>query len=196
MARTHDILRKHTGTGFKRCDSRIYAKLHNTARKNRCRIEVRKRCCGRRVGKIVRRDIYSLHRCDRAVFRGNNTLLQFTHFRSKRRLIANCGGHSAQKRRNLASRLGKAEYVIYEKKNILVGIFAEVFGNGKPGKRNTQPCAGGFVHLPEHECGFADNAGFLHFVPKIVALARALAHAGKHRIPVVFEGYIADELHY
>ena len=62
-----------------------------------------------------------------------------------------------------------------------------------------------FVHLAEHQRAFGAvdrtvlrvlvDAGFDHFVIEVVAFARTLAHAGKHRIAAVLLRDVVDELH-
>ncbi len=40
-----------------------------------------------------------------------------------------------------------------------------------------------------------DDAAFLHFKPKVVAFASALAHAGEHRNTAVLHGDVVDQFH-
>ena len=68
---------------------------------------------GRRgVGQIVCRDIDCLHRRDRAVLRGRDTLLQCAHFGCQRGLVADGGRHTAKQRRNLGASLRETEDVV------------------------------------------------------------------------------------
>ncbi len=46
-------------------------------------------------------------------------------------------------------------------------------------EEHAQTCAGRLVHLAKNERGLADDAGLVHLVPEVVALAGALTHAGE-----------------
>ncbi len=73
---------------------------------------------------------------------------------------------------------------------------------GERGERDAQTRAGRFVHLAvnQRDLGLAevllvDDAGFAHFVVKIVAFAGALTDAGEHGVTTVRLGDVVDEFH-
>jgi len=66
-------------------------------------------------------------------------------------------------------------------------FITEVFGDSKTSKSDTSTSPWRFVHLTEDErdLGFTiklNDLGFLHFVVKIVTLARPLAHTSEDRV--------------
>jgi hypothetical protein len=50
--------------------------------------------------------------------------------------------------------------------------------------------------LSEHHRHLVQDVGLLHLVIEVVALARALAHAGEHRVAAVLLGDVVDQLHH
>ncbi len=73
-------------------------------------------------------------------------------------------------------------------------LVAEVLGHGHAGEADAQPRAGRLVHLAEHHHRLGDDARLGHLEIEVVALARALAHAGEHREAAVLGGDVADQL--
>ena len=65
----------------------------------------------------------------------------------------------------------------------------------RPGQRDPHPRSGRLVHLTEHEHRLVEHAGFLHLVPELVALARALADATEGGQAAVLLGDVVDQLH-
>ncbi len=70
------------------------------------------------------------------------------------------------------------------------------------GQRNPQARPRRLRHLTIDECGLRlgrlaglDHAGFRHLQPEVVALAGALAHAGKYGVAAVLLGYVVDQFH-
>ena len=47
--------------------------------------------------------------------------------------------------------------------------------------------------MPEHECGFVDNAAGMHFCPKVIAFATAFADTCEHGISSVFGCNIVNQ---
>ena len=87
-------------------------------------------------------------------------------------------------------------------KHVLVAFVAEIFRHRERGERDTQTRAGRLVHLAvnQRDLRFAkvllvDDAGFAHFMIKIVAFARPLAHAGENGETAVPLGDVVDQLH-
>ena len=146
------------------------------------------------VGQVVRRDVDRLHGGDRSALRGGDALLQLAHLIGERGLIAHGGGHPPEQRGDLAARLHKAEDIIDEQQHVALLLVAEIFRHGKPRERHAHTNARRLVHLPEDERGLVDHAALVHLAPEVVALAAALAHAGKDRVPAVFHGDIVDQL--
>ena len=167
---------------------------------------MRERGGGRRVGQVVGRHVDRLHRRDRALLRRGDALLQGAHVGRERRLIADGRGDAAQKRRHLGARLREAEDVVDEEQHVLA-LVAEVLGHRQTGQRNAHAGARRLVHLAidEGALGALGRAVVLlgvdvdlaidHLVIEVVALARALADAGEHRVAAVRLGDVVDELH-
>ena len=149
---------------------------------------------GRRgIREVIGRDINRLYGGDGSVSGRGNALLQFAEIARQRRLIAGSRRHPSKQSGNLAAGLHKAENVINEKEHIFVAFIPEMFGHGKPGERHTHPHAGRFVHLAEDQCGFGQNAAFLHFKIEVTAFPAPLAHTGENRITAVFGGDVVDQ---
>ena len=125
---------------------------------------MRKGRCGRRVGQIVGRDIYRLNTRDRAALCGGDTLLKCAHLGSKRRLISDRRRHSAEQRGDLASRLSKAEDIIYKEQHVLTLNITKILRNGETGERDTHSRSGRLVHLTVDKRGILDNPRLGHFV--------------------------------
>jgi len=112
----------------------------------------------------------------------------------------------------------KRKNVVHEQEHVLILFVAEILSHGERGERDPQTRARGFVHLAIHEtdarAGFddgkavvtelrvallvllyLDDAGFNHFIVKIVAFARAFTDTGKHRNAAVQLGDVVDEFH-
>ena len=64
-----------------------------------------------------------------------------------------------------------------------------------PDRRDAGARARRLVHLAVNQRGLRQNARFLEFAIKVVALARALADAGEHRHAAVLLGDVVDQLH-
>ena len=63
-----------------------------------------------------------------------------------------------------------------------------------PARPTRRRAPGRLVHLAEDDHGLVDDARLLHLQPQVVALARALAHAGEDREALVLGGDVADQL--
>src|SRR5207302_280413 len=78
---------------------------------------------------------------------------------------------------------------------------AEVLGDGQAAQGDAQAGAGRLGHLAVHEGGARfrrvleiDDAALLELDPQVVALARALAHAGEHGYAAVLRRDVVNEL--
>ena len=190
---------------FERIDRGIDALLRDRARQHRGGVEVRERGRGRRIGEIVGRHVDRLHRGDRALGGGGDALLQRAHVGRERRLIAHRRGNAAEQRRHFRAGLREAEDVVDEEQHVLA-LVAEIFGDGQAGEADAGARAGRLVHLAEHQRAFGPgrrtivllrvlvDARFDELVIEVVALARALADAGEHRIAAVRLGDVVDQL--
>ena len=145
------------------------------------------------VGVVVGRDIDGLERGDGAAAGGGDAFLQGAHFGAEGGLVADGGGHPPQQRRHLHTGQDVAVDVVDEQQHILVLLFAEILAHRQAGEGDAGADAGRFVHLAEHQHGAGKHAGVLHFVPQVVALAGALAHAGEHRHALMHRADVADE---
>ena len=169
-------------------------------------IQMRERRRRRRIGQIVRRHVHRLDRGDRAGLGRGDALLQHAHLLGERRLIAHRRGHAAQQRRDLGARERVAIDIVDEEQDVAaaaVGLLlvAEILGHRQPGERDAQAVARRLVHLAvDHrdlgvgEVIEVDDLGLDHLVIEVVALARALADARKHRQARILLGDVVDEL--
>ena len=195
VAAAENVRLEDTRRRAERVDSRVDAELGDGAVEHGRGVEVGKRRGGGGVGQVVGGDVDRLHGRDRAVARGGDALLKLAHLGRKRGLIADGGGHTAEQCRHLAARLREAEDVVDEQQHVLSGLVAEILRDRQTRQRHAQTRSGRLVHLAEDERGLADDAGLVHLVPEVVALARALTHAGKDGVAAVLVGNVADELH-
>ena len=72
-------------------------------------------------------------------------------------------------------------------------FITEVLRHGQTGLCHTHTGPRRFVHLTEHQGGFFDNAGLLHFVPQVVALTGTLTDTGEDGIAAVFRCDVVDQ---
>ena len=152
--------------------------------------------CRRRVGEVVGGYVNALDRGDRAFGGGSDALLQGTEVGGQGRLVTNGRRNAAEQRRNLGPGLGEAEDVVHEEEHVLALFVAEVLGRGQTGQGDTGPGPGRFGHLAVHQRGLGQNAGFLHFMVQVVALAGPLANAAEHGDTAVLHGDVVDHFHH
>src|SRR5690606_5926030 len=148
----------------------------------------------RRVGIVVRRDVDRLDRGDRTLLRGGDPLLQLTHLRGEGRLVTHGGGHPSQQRGHLGSRLGEAEDVVDEEKDVLTVLIPEVFGHGQTGQSDAEAGPRRFVHLTEDHRRLGDHSGILHFVVQVVSFTGPFTYAGEDGDPSVLLGDVVNQL--
>ena len=201
-----DQRREHARGRVERIHRRIDALRGDVARQHRGGVEVRERGGGRRIGQVVGRHVDRLHRGDRTLLRGGDALLQRAHVGRERRLITHRGRNAAEQRRHFRAGLREAEDVVDEEQHVLA-LIAEVLRDGQPGEADARARAGRLVHLPVHQRALRAggravvllrvlvHAGLDHLVIEVVALARALADAGEHRIAAVRLRDVVDQLH-
>ena len=145
------------------------------------------------VGVVVGGHVDRLERSDRALVGRGDALFQFTHLGRQGRLVADGGGHPTEQRRYFLAGEGVTVDVVDEQQHVLALLVAEVLGEGQAGQRDPQAHAGRLVHLTEDQHGLVQHAGLAHLVPEVVALARALAHAGEDGVAAVLGGDVADQ---
>ena len=175
------------------CDGRVDALLDDAAVEHGRRVEVGERVRRRRVGEVVGGHVDRLHGGDRAGARRGDALLQLAHLGGERRLVADGARHAAEQRRDLGARLDEAEDVVDEEQHVLA-LIAEVLRHRQPGQADAQTRARRLVHLAEDERDLVDHLGLGHLEQQVVALARALAHAGEDRHAAVLAGDVVDQL--
>ena len=175
------------------------------AGQHRRRVEMREGGRRRRVGQIVGRHVDRLHRGDRALGGRGDALLQRAHVGGERRLVADGARDAAEQRRHFRAGLREAEDVVDEEQHVLA-LVAEILGDGQAGEADAGARARRLVHLAEDQRAFGAggravvlvrvlvDAGLDHLVIEVVALARALADAGEHRIAAMRLGDVVDEL--
>lgn len=74
-------------------------------------------------------------------------------------------------------------------------FIAEVFGHGKTGQADAHTSSWRFVHLAVDEGRLVDNAGFLHFVPKVIAFTGTFPYTGEYGITAVTGSNVMDQFH-
>ncbi len=97
---------------------------------------------------------------------------------------------------------GQREAVdVVDEEQDVAAFVAEALGHREARQRDAQAVARRLVHLPEHhrhlrlgEVFLHDDLGVRHLVIEVVALPRALAHAGEHGQAGVLHGDVVDEL--
>ena len=125
---------------------------------------------------------------------GRRWLTELAHFRGEGGLVAHGRGHAPQQRRDLHAGQGITVDIIDKEQDVLSFNIAEILRHGQAGQPHAQTHAGRLVHLPEDHDRLIDNAGLFHLAPEVVALAGALADAGKDGKAAVHGGDIADKL--
>ena len=146
-----------------------------------------------RVGIIVSRHVNSLEGGNGTAFCRGDAFLQFTHFRSQRRLVTDGGRHTSQQRGDFHTGQRVAINIIDEQEHVLPFFVAEKFGHRQTGQSDAETHGRGLVHLPEDHYGFVDDAGGFHFIPEVVAFTGTFPDTGKNRETAVFGGDITDK---
>mmetsp|Transcript_51522 Transcript_51522/g.154011 ORF Transcript_51522/g.154011 Transcript_51522/m.154011 type:complete len:576 (-) Transcript_51522:12-1739(-) len=193
---------EHAGGGVQGIHGRVDAQLGDLPRQHRRRVQVREGGGGGGIGQVVRRHVDGLDRGDRALLRGRDALLQGRQVRRERGLVADGAGDAAQQGGHLGAGLGEAEDVVHEEQHVLALLVAEVLRHREAGQGHAGARARRLVHLAVDQGGLGarglvllDDAAGHHLVVQVVALARALAHAGKDAVAAVLQGDVVDELH-
>ena len=86
---------------IERVDCRVNSQLSNLTAQDGCGVQVGERSGGSGVGQVVSRDVNSLNRRNRSIFRRRDAFLHGTHFAGKRRLVSHGRRHTSQQRGNL-----------------------------------------------------------------------------------------------
>ncbi len=103
--------------------------------------------------------------------------------------------------RHLGPRLGETKDVVDEEQYVLALLVAEIFGEGQAGKPDARARPRRLVHLAidQRRLGArpidVDDPRFHHLVIEVVALARALADPGEHRVAAMRLGDVVDQFH-
>ena len=194
MLLTHDLRAEDAAGGVQRVHSGVDALRCNVTAQNRGGIQMGKGGGRGRVGQVIGGNVDGLHRGDRALAGGGDALLQGTHLGGQRGLVTNGRGHTAQQCGHLGTGLREAEDIIDEQQHVLILHIAEVLCHGQAGQCHAHTGSRGLVHLAVDQCGLVNNAALGHFAVQVVALAGALANAGKHRVTVVLGGDVIDQL--
>ena len=176
-----------------RVHRRVDPLLDDRPRERRRRVEVRERVRRGRVGEVVGGHVDRLHRRDRAGRRRRDALLELTHLRRERRLVADRARHAAEQRRHLGARLDEAEDVVDEEQDVLA-LIAEVLRHREAREPDAESGARRLVHLPVDEGDLVDHARLGHLDEQVGAFARALAHAGEDRDAAVLAREVVDQL--
>ena len=92
-----DVRSENSGGRVERVDGGIDAEGRDASRKNRRCVKVGKRGCRRGVGEVVGGNVNGLDRRDRTLFGRGDAFLKSAHFGGESRLVADGGGHSAEK---------------------------------------------------------------------------------------------------
>ena len=185
----HILRIKDAAGGSERIDGRIDALLRDRTLQIEEGVEIAKRGSRGRIGRIISRHVDSLHGGDGSLLRARDPLLQGTHLRGERGLVADGAGHTAQQRAHFAPCLREPEDIVDKQQRVGPGGggVAEVFGHGEGREGDAETGSWRLIHLPEHHACLVDNAaagvadfGLLHFQPEIGSFAGSLPHPGKH----------------
>src|SRR5581483_8001818 len=188
-----DARLQRAGGRVERVDGRVDPLLHDRAAQHCRRVAVRERVRGRRVGEVVSGDVDRLHRSDGALRRRGDPLLELTHLRRERRLVADGARHAAEQRRDLGARLDEPEDVVDEEEHVLA-LVAEVLRHRQAGQADAQARSGRFVHLPVAEGDLVDHLRLRHLEQQVVPLTRALADAREDGNAAVLARDVGDQL--
>ena len=101
-----------------------------------------------------------------------------------------------------AAGLREAEDVVNEQQRVRAFHVAEILGHGQRAQGHPQARSGRLGHLSVNQRAFRigkvarlDHARLAHLGPKIVAFARAFAHAAKYGVAAVILGHVVDQFH-
>ncbi len=136
-----DVGVKQPGRGGQRIHRRVQALLGNGAFQRDGGIQVPEDRHGRGVRVVVSGDIDGLHRGDGPFLRRGDPFLESPDVLRERGLVADGGRHAAEKRRDLASRLGEAEHVVDEQEHVHALLVAEELGHREGRQPHAQPVA-------------------------------------------------------
>jgi hypothetical protein len=89
----------------------------------------------------------------------------------------------------------KRKTVIHQQQHVAMQLVAKIFGDGEGGHPDSPPRTRRVVHLAEDQRGSLEHVRLAQFGEEFMTLARALAHAGKHRDAGVFFDRVAYQLH-
>ena len=175
---------KHTRLRVQRVDSWVDTKLSDGTVKHSRGVKVSKGRGRSRVSHIVGRDVNSLHRGDRALLGGGNTLLHGTHVRRKRGLVTDSRRNTTKQSRGLRTSLGETENVVNEEKHVLTLLVTEVLSDRETSKGHTGTGTRRLVHLTEHERHLrvtidVNHTGLNHFMVQVIALTGTLTYTGE-----------------
>ncbi len=182
-------------------DGRIDAELDDLSREVGGGVEVGegRGWCG--VGVVVGRNVDRLDGGDGALVRRGDALLELPHLGLECGLVSDGGGHAAEQRRDLGTRLCEAEDVVDEEENVLALFVAEVLGYREARESDSQARTGRLGHLAIDERSLAllevlavDDSGLLELEPEVVPLASSLADAGEDGNATVLLREVVDEL--
>ncbi len=186
--------------GGERVHSGINTELGDGALQHDGGVQVREGVGGRGVGQIVGRHVDRLHGGDGAFLRRRDALLEEAHFVGERGLVTDGGRRAAEERGHFGAGLGETENIVDEEQHVLVFLVAEILGHRERREGDAHTRAWGLVHLAVHERDLGlhevflvDDAGFGHFVVKIVTFARAFADAGEYGEAAVGFGDVVNE---
>ena len=169
---------------IERVDRRIDAQRSDFAGEHDGGVEVAEGGRRARVGQVVRRHVHRLDRRDRAGLGRGDALLQLAHFLGQRRLVTHRRRHAPEQRGHFGAGQREPVDVVDEEQDVLAFV-AEGLGHRQTGEADPQAVARRLVHLPEHHRDLVEDVRILHLVIEVVALARALAHAGEHGVAAV-----------
>ena len=191
----HDERIEDARMGLEWVNGRVDARFRNGTGKDGRRIQVGEDRNRRRVGKVIRRNVYRLDGGDGTIRGGGDALLQRAKLVGERGLVADRRGHAPEQCGDLAACLHIAEDVVDEQQHVLMHDIPEILRKRKPRERHAQACARRLVHLPEGKRGVVECAGVFHVKDHVAAFAAALAHACEHGIIAGIARHVVDELH-
>ena len=190
-----DVGGQESREGVEGIDRRVDTAFDDRTREAHRGAQVGKGCRDRGVGVVIGWHKHRLDRGDRSFLGGGDPLLEVSHLGGQGWLVPDGRRQPAEQGRDFAACQHVAEDVVDEEQDVLAELVAEILGQRQTGQPNPGTRTRRFVHLPKDQRGLVNDPRFVHLEPERIALARALADAGKNGEPAVLGGDIPDQLH-
>src|SRR5690606_10060321 len=134
---TDDVRIQLTAGGVQRVNSRVDTQGSDVTAQYDGGVKVGEGGRRARVRQVVRGNVYSLDRGDRAFRGGDDALLQTAHLLCQSRLIAYCGRHTTQQSGYFSTGEGVTVDVVNEQQGVTTFV-TELLGHGQAGQGDAQ----------------------------------------------------------